>query len=77
MARPLIIEEEHRISATNRYSAIIEAIFHARFQPGQRDVDFERVDFEREDIVTFASELNIDRPSNWSAIHAAGCDCPI
>ena len=59
MARPLIIEEEHRISATNRYSAIIEAIFHARSQPGQREVDF-----ERQDIVTFASELNIELPKN-------------
>ena len=59
MARPLTSGEEYRISAKNRYSAIIEAIFHARFQPGQREVDF-----EREDIVTFASELNIDLPKN-------------
>ena len=48
MARPLTSGEEYRISAKNRYSAIIEAIFHARFQPGQREVDF-----EREDIVRF------------------------
>ena len=44
MARPLTSGEEYRISAKNRYSAIIEAIFHARFQPGQREVDFERGD---------------------------------
>ncbi len=43
----------------NRYVAIIEAIFHAKYHPGQRVVAF-----EREDIVTFASELNIRLPKN-------------
>ena len=43
----------------NRYSAIIEAIFHAKHKHGQRDVLF-----ERDDIVTFASSLDIDLPKN-------------
>ena len=46
-------------SQTNRYSAIIEAIFHANYQPGQRAVDF-----ERDDLVTFASRLNTGLPKN-------------
>ena len=59
MARPLTTGEEFRISAQNRYSAIIEAIFHAKFQQGQRQVDF-----EREDISMYASRLNIELPRN-------------
>lgn len=59
MARPLTIGEEHDISTTDRYSAIIEAIFQAGFQSGQREVNF-----VRQDIVTFASELNVDLPKN-------------
>ncbi len=43
----------------SRYSAIIEAIFGAKYERGQREVDF-----EREDIVTFAAELGIDLPKN-------------
>lgn len=39
--------------------AIIEAIFHAKYQAGQRAVAF-----EREDIVTFASRLNVRLPKN-------------
>lgn len=38
---------------------IIEAIFHARHEPGRREVDF-----EREDIVRFASDLNVRLPKN-------------
>ena len=47
MARPLTSGEEYRISAKNRYSVIKEAIFHARFRKGQREVDFERGDIVR------------------------------
>ena len=43
----------------NRYSAIIEAIFHAKYSSGHRDVAF-----ERDDIATFASRLNIQLPKN-------------
>ena len=43
----------------NVYSAIIEAIFHAKYTSGQRNVAF-----EREDIATFASRLNLRRPKN-------------
>ena len=43
----------------NRYAAIIEAIFHAKYQAGRREVLF-----EREDIETFASQLNIRLPKN-------------
>ena len=39
--------------------AIIEAIFHAKYRAGQRVVAF-----EREDIVRFASRLNIRLPKN-------------
>ena len=47
------------ISSQNLYSAIIEAIFRAKYNRGQREVDF-----EREDIVTFASALDIRLPKN-------------
>ena len=43
----------------NRYSRIIEAIFRAKYASGRREVAF-----ERDDIVTFASELNIKLPKN-------------
>lgn len=43
----------------NRYASIIEAIFHAKYEHGQREVYF-----EREDIVTFAAELSIELPRN-------------
>ncbi len=43
----------------NRYSAIVEAIFHANYQRGQREVAF-----ERQDIVKYANELSIDTPKN-------------
>ena len=43
----------------NRYSRIIEAMFHAKYVRGQREVAF-----ERDDITTFASRLNINLPKN-------------
>ena len=43
----------------NRYSRIIEAMFHAKYVRGQREVAF-----EREDITTFASRLDINLPKN-------------
>lgn len=51
--------EERPITSQNRYSAIIEAIFSAKYTVGQRAIDF-----EREDIVTFAAKLNIALPKN-------------
>ena len=48
-----------RTSSTNRYSAILEAIFHAKYEPGQREVAFERLD-----ISTFAADLKINLPRN-------------
>ena len=53
------MQKERQISSHNRYSAIIEALFDAKFTPGQREVAF-----EREDIVTFATSLGIDLPKN-------------
>ena len=38
---------------------IIEAIFHAKYETGQHEVDF-----QRDDIVAFASELNVRLPKN-------------
>ena len=52
-------ERGHPIPSQNCYAAIIEAIFHAKYERGQREVDF-----AREDIVTFASELDIRLPKN-------------
>ena len=43
----------------NRYTRIIEAIFHSKYTDGSREVDFERAD-----IVTCASELDINLPKN-------------
>lgn len=43
----------------NRYSAIIEAIFKAKYERGMREVDF-----EREDIVRYARKLKIKVPKN-------------
>ena len=54
-----LTERGYAIPSRNRYVAIIKAIFHAKYQPGQRVVAF-----EREDIVTFASRLNIQLPKN-------------
>ena len=47
------------ISTQSRYAAIIEAIFLAKHEHGQREVAF-----ERQDIVAFASKLHISLPKN-------------
>ena len=47
------------ISTKNRYEAIIEAIFLAKHERGQREVAF-----ERQDIISIAAKLNIDLPKN-------------
>lgn len=47
------------MSKETRYAAIIERIFHSKFQPGVREVQF-----EREDIVRAARELGVDLPKN-------------
>ena len=54
-----LTERGYAIPSRNRYAAIIEAIFHAKYRRGQREVEF-----EREDIVTFASKLDIKLPKN-------------
>ena len=54
-----LIERRPPIPSPNRYAAIIEAIFHAKYERGHRAVDF-----AREDIVTFASALNVSLPKN-------------
>jgi hypothetical protein len=41
------------------YARIIENIFHSKFKPGIKEVDF-----EREDIVLFANKLKINLPKN-------------
>jgi hypothetical protein len=41
------------------YAPIIEKIFHSKFKPGTKEVDF-----EREDIVIFANKLKINLPKN-------------
>ncbi len=51
--------KERIIPPSNRYSAIIEAIFHAKYTHGQRDVPF-----ERDDIAAFAADLDIELPKN-------------
>ena len=43
----------------NRYSAIVEAVFHANYRRGQREVAF-----ERQDIIKYANELSIETPKN-------------
>lgn len=43
----------------NVYTAIIERIFHSKFKPGMREVNF-----EREELVTAANELKVDLPKN-------------
>lgn len=53
------MQKEQPIPSQNRNSAIIEAIFRAKYERGQREVEF-----EREDIVAFSSELGFDPPKN-------------
>jgi hypothetical protein len=43
----------------NRYSRIIERIFHSKYKPGADAVDFERTDIEK-----FAAELRVKLPKN-------------
>ena len=47
------------MSRTNRYTRIIEAIFHSKYTSGSRDVAF-----ERDDIAMFTSKLNMQLPKN-------------
>ena len=44
---------------SNRYTAIVEEIFHSRYRTGQRAVAF-----ERDDLVRSASKLGIEVPKN-------------
>ena len=62
MAGSLIKEAAHSYAKPLRH--IIEAIFQAKYQPDERSVDF-----EREDIVAFASELNVNLPKNMGIIY--------
>ena len=48
-----------RMSASNRYTSILEKIFHAKFKNGMREVDF-----EREELISAAHELGIEIPKN-------------
>lgn len=43
----------------NVYSSIIEQVFRSKYEPGLREVDF-----EREDIVKFAKKLRVKLPKN-------------
>lgn len=47
----------------NRYSTMIEAIFHASYRSGA-----EEVAFERDDFIRYAKELNIELPRNLGDI---------
>lgn len=47
------------MASANRYSRIMEAIFHAEYASGNREVAF-----ERDDIAAAASELGIKLPKN-------------
>ncbi len=51
------------MSSSNRYAIIIEAIFHARYESGSRDVPF-----DRDDLRIFASSLNVEIPRNLGDI---------
>ena len=44
---------------SNRYTALVEEIFHSRYRTGQRAVAF-----ERDDIVRSATKLGIEVPKN-------------
>ncbi len=47
------------MSDQNRYSAIIEKIFHSKFKCRMHELDFEREDIER-----FARQLKLTLPKN-------------
>ena len=51
--------EDIFLAKINIYTSIIEKIFHARYTPGLREVDF-----EREDITNAATELGLAVPKN-------------
>lgn len=51
--------QEALMNPKNVYTAIIERIFHSKYRPGTREVDF-----EREELVAAANELKIDLPKN-------------
>ena len=51
------------MAQTNRYAQIIEDIFFAKYNPGDVIVPFERVEIE-----TTATKLNIDLPKNLGDI---------
>ena len=53
------LKKERHIPSQNRYSAIIEAIFSAKHKVGQRALEF-----ERDEIATYAAKLGIDLPKN-------------
>lgn len=50
-------------TSTSRYSAIIEALFQAKYKSGDTAVDF-----EREDLVAFARQLGVRLPKNLGDI---------
>ena len=52
-------DKDNPIPSPNRYTQIIEAIFRAHFEPGDRVFDF-----EREEIAAVASCLGFDPPRN-------------
>lgn len=43
----------------NRYTKVIEKIFHSKFKPGKREIDF-----ERDELVKTANQLKIEVPKN-------------
>jgi len=47
------------VTVQNRYSAILEEIFFAKYKEGE-----EEVDFERPEMIRFADKLGIDTPKN-------------
>ncbi|VUZ85914.1 hypothetical protein MELA_02301 [Candidatus Methylomirabilis lanthanidiphila] len=51
------------MAETNRYSQIIEKLFHSRFRPGAIEVPF-----ERDDLVRVAKRLGIGLPKNLGDI---------
>lgn len=51
------------MTSSNRYSAIVEAVFVAKYEPGASSVDF-----KRDDLVEFANRLEIELPKNLGDI---------
>ena len=54
-----VTPEQPRRRGTNRYTRIVESVFHAHYEAGQS-----RVEFEREEIIRAAARLNIELPKN-------------